>query len=207
MGAGTGTAWQHNVRWQPDHTLTVFDDGAAPKEHSQSRVIRERIDWAQRTVTLVSRDVHTPALLAGSQGNDQVLANGNSFVGWGEEPYFTEFGPTGQILFDAHLPAPGQSYRAYEFPWSATPAAPPAIAVQSTSVGSVTVYASWNGATGVSGWRILDGGSPTGLVPVATAARTGFETAIPLPSTAGYFAVQALSPTGQVLGTSPTTHP
>ncbi|HVA20210.1 MAG TPA: arylsulfotransferase family protein [Solirubrobacteraceae bacterium] len=207
MGAGTGTAWQHNVRWQPDHTLTAFDDGAAPKEHSQSRVIRERIDWAHRTVTLLSRDVHTPTLLAGSQGNDQVLANGNSFVGWGEEPYFTEFGPTGQILFDAHLPAPGQSYRAYEFPWSATPAAPPAIAVQSTSVGSVTVYASWNGATGVSGWRILDGGSPTGLVPVATAARTGFETAIPLPSTAGYFAVQALSPTGQVLGTSPTTHP
>jgi len=207
MGAGTGTAWQHNVRWQPDHTLTVFDDGATPKEHSQSRVIRERIDWALRTVTLLSRDTHTPALLAGSQGNDQVLPDGNSFVGWGEEPFFTEFSPTGQILFDAHIPAPGQSYRAYEFPWSATPAAPPAIAVQSAGAGNVTVYASWNGATGVSGWRILDGASPTGLVPVATAPRTGFETAIPLPITAGYFAVQALSPTGQVLGTSPTTQP
>ena len=33
------------------------------------------------------------ALLAepGSQGNDQILSDGNSFVGWGEEPYFTEF--------------------------------------------------------------------------------------------------------------------
>jgi hypothetical protein len=207
MGAGTGTAWQHDVRWQPDHTLTAFDDGAAPKAHSQSRVIRERISWAHRTVTLAGRDVHTPALLAGSQGNDQVLANGNSFVGWGEESYFTEFSPTGQILFDAHIPFPGQSYRAYEFPWNATPAAPPAIAVRSTGAGNVTVYASWNGATGVSSWRILDGASPTGLVPIATAARTGFETAIPLPSTAGYYAVQALGPASQVLGTSPAMHP
>ena len=45
MGSGTGTAWQHDVRWQPDGTLTIFDDGATPKEHSQSRAIRERIDW------------------------------------------------------------------------------------------------------------------------------------------------------------------
>jgi len=28
MGPGTGTAWQHDVRWQPDHTLTFFDNGA-----------------------------------------------------------------------------------------------------------------------------------------------------------------------------------
>src|SRR4029077_9135619 len=39
MGAGTGTAWQHDVRWQPDHTLTIFDNGAVPKAHSQSRAI------------------------------------------------------------------------------------------------------------------------------------------------------------------------
>jgi hypothetical protein len=207
MGSGTGTAWQHDVRWQPDHTLTAFDDGAAPKAHSQSRVIHERIDWAHRTVTLIGRNVHTPALLAGSQGNDQVLPNGDSFVGWGEQPYFTELSPSGQVLFDAHLPTPGQSYRAYRFPWNATPAAPPAIAVRPTGTATVTVYATWNGATGVSGWRILGGATPATLSPLVTAARTGFETAIPLQSTAGYFAVQALNAAGQVLGTSPTTHP
>ena len=202
MGAGTGTAWQHDVRWQPDHTLTVFDNGGYPGVHSQSRVIRERIDWSHRKVTLVGRDVRTPALLSGSQGNDQVLANGNSFVGWGEEPYFTEFGPTGQILFEGHLPSPGESYRAFRFPWSATPAASPVVAITATSA-TTTVYASWNGATGVSAWRVLGGATPATLSPTATAASTGFETAIAVDNTNADFAVQALGAGGEVLGTSP----
>jgi hypothetical protein len=201
MGPGTGTAWQHDVRWQADHTLTIFDNGATPKEHSQSRVIRERIDWAHRKVTLIARDVHTPALLTGSQGNDQLLSDGNSFVGWGEAPYFTEFSPTGQTLFEGHIPSPGESYRAFRFPWNATPATPPSVAVTSNS-GTATVYASWNGATDVTTWRILAGASPTTLTPIATATATGFETAIAVDSTDADFAAQALSATGQVLGTS-----
>ncbi len=206
MGSGTGTAWQHDVRWQPDRTLTIFDNGALPKKHPQSRVIRERIDWPHRTVTLVGRDVHTPALLSGSQGNDQLLPNGDSFVGWGEEPYFTEFSPSGQIVFDGRLPPTGQSYRDYRFPWNATPAAPPAIAVRSSGAGTATVYASWNGATGVSSWRVLAGASATRLSPIATAAHSGFETTIPVRSTSAYFAAQALGPDGEVLGTSPAAH-
>ncbi len=200
MGPGTGTAYQHDVRWQPDHTLTIFDNGAVPKAHSQSRIIRERIDWKHRKVLLVSRSVRTPALLAGSQGNDQVLANGNSFVGWGEDPYFTEFATTGQILFDGHFPSPGQSYRAYRFPWSATPAVPPKVAVVTKGAVS-TVYASWNGATGVSAWRVLGGPTPAALSTLATAPAAGFETAAAVPANAN-FAVQALGGGGEVLGTS-----
>jgi hypothetical protein len=206
MGPGTGTAWQHDVRWQPDHTLTIFDNGATPKEHSQSRVIRERIDWHRRDVTLVGRDVRTPPLLTGSQGDDQVLANGNSFVGWGEEPYFTEFSPSGQIVFEGHIPFPGESYRAFRFPWSATPATPPAIAVTPSSSGS-SVYASWNGATGVSAWRVLAGATPATLTAVASAAYSGFQTTIVVAGTAADYAVQALGAAGEVLGTSPTTQP
>ncbi len=202
MGAGTGTAYQHDVRWQPDHTLTIFDNGGVPKAHSQTRVIRERIDWAHRQVTLVSRYVRTPGLLAGSQGDDEVLGNGNSFVGWGEDPYFSEFSPTGQMLFDGHLPAPGQSYRAYRFPWSATPAAPPSVAVSARG-GQATIYASWNGATSVSSWRVIAGSRPTGLQPIATAPAAGFETTITVQSSDRYFAVQAIGASGQVLGSSP----
>jgi hypothetical protein len=202
MGAGTGFAWQHDVRWEPGNTLTIFDDGATPKAHSQSRAIRESIDWADRSVALVGRYVHTPPLLAGSQGNDQLLADGNSFVGWGEEPYFSEYGPAGETLFDAHIPSPGQSYRAYRFPWSATPAAPPSLAVRSSAAGGVTLYASWNGATGVSGWAALGGSSPSSMSVLATVPATGFETAIALGSSDAYFAVQALGAAGQVLGTS-----
>lgn len=202
MDAGTGTAWQHDVRWQPDHTLTLFDNGSVPKAHSQSRAIHERIDFAHRTVELVGRVTHTPSLLSGSQGDNQALPDGDSFVGWGEDPYFTEFSPSGQVLFDAHLPTPTQVYRAFRFAWSATPATPPSIAVKASSATAATVYASWNGATGVSSWRVLAGASATALAPVATAPNGGFETTVPVQSSAHELAVQALGPQGEVLGAS-----
>jgi hypothetical protein len=202
MGAGTGVAWQHDARWLPDGSLTIFDNGSKPKVHTQSRAIRERIDRRRHAVALVGRAVHSPKALAGSQGNDQVLQDGNSFVGWGEEPYFSEFSRSGQVVFEGRLPPTGQSYRAYRFPWSATSASAPAVAVSAAAEG-VTLYASWNGATGVSAWRALAGASAASLTAIATAPRGGFETAIPLQSTAGYFAAQALGPGGEVLATSP----
>jgi hypothetical protein len=206
MGSGTGTAWQHDVRWQPDRTLTIFDNGSTPKVHSQSRQIHVRIDWPHKAVTLLDRHVHTPALVSGSQGDSDTLPNGDVFVGWGEQPYITEFSPSGDVVFDARLPAPGQSYRAYRVPWSGTPAAPPSVAVRTTAPGTVTIYASWNGATAVRSWRVLGGDSPSGLVPLAGVTRTGFETAIPLPAAHPWFAVQALGADGQVLGTSQPAH-
>ncbi|MGA7705548.1 MAG: arylsulfotransferase family protein [Solirubrobacteraceae bacterium] len=202
MGAGTGMAYQHDARWQPDHTITVFDDGAVPKKHSQSRAIRLAIDWAHLTVHLVAREVRTPPLLTGSQGNDQILPNGDSFVGWGEVPYFTEFNPTGQMVLDGRMPYPAQSYRAYKFPWSGTPSTSPAIAVKASGAGTDTVYASWNGATGVSAWRVLAGSSSKSLIGVAGVPDSGFETAIPVQTTATHFAVQALDGSGRVLATS-----
>ena len=204
MDGGTGMAYQHDARWQPDHTITVFDDGAVPKKHSQSRAIRLAIDWAHLTVHLVGRDVRTPPLLTGSQGNDQVLPNGDSFVSWGEVPYFTEFSPSGQVVFEGRMPYPAQSYRAYKFPWSATPAEPPAIAVRAAGAGTETVYASWNGATAVAQWRVLAGPSATSLSPIATFAKAGFESADSVPSMGTHFAVQALDAEGRLLGTSPT---
>jgi hypothetical protein len=200
MGPGTGTAWQHDVRWQPDRTLTMFDNGSVPKEHTESRLLREKIDWAHRKVTLVGR--YAGHILSGSQGNDQVLPNGDSFVGWGEEPFMTEFAASGAVLFSARFPAPGQSYRAYRFPWSATPSTRPALAVKAGAGAAVTVYASWNGATSVTAWRVLAGPSASTLTAVAQVPSGGFETAIPLTSSEAAFAVQALGAEGQVLASS-----
>ena len=206
MGSGTGTAWQHDVRWQPDRTLTMFDNGSAPKAHSQSRQVHVRIDWRHKAVTLIDRHVHTPALLSGSQGDSDTLPDGDTFVGWGEQPYITEFSPSGEVVFDARLPPPGQSYRAYRVPWSATPTSPPSIAVRPAGPGAATIYASWNGATAVRSWRVLSGDAASTLAPVLSLARNGFETAISLPAAHPWFAVQALDAGGQVLGTSPPAH-
>jgi hypothetical protein len=202
MGPGTGTAWQHDIRWQPDHTLTLFDNGDSPKVHPQTRAVHERIDWGHRSVALISQTVHSPSLLANSQGNDQLLPGGSSFVGWGNLPYISEFSPTGKLVFDARLAAPGASYRAFTYPWTGTPTAPPALALRSGVGQALTAYASWNGATGVSAWQLLAGPGPSQLVPIATVPRAGFETAISAQTAQPYLAVTALDAGGRPLATS-----
>jgi Arylsulfotransferase (ASST) len=207
MGAGTRTAWQHDARRRLDGTFTLFDNGATPVVHPQSRAIDVRLDVRAKTASLVREAVHPgKGLVAGSQGNLQQLSDGAWLVGWGEVPYVSEFSATGALLFDAHLPSSYESYRAYRLPWTGQPRDAPALAVvRSGSAHGARVYASWNGATQMSSWRVLAGPSPAGLVPVASAARAGFETAISLPRLAAsaYVQVQALDAAGAVIGASP----
>ena len=206
MGPGTRTAWQHDAREQPDQTITFFDNGATPAIHRQSRAIDVRLDTQRKTATLVREDVHPgSALVAGSQGNVQSLAGGGWMVGWGESPYFSEFSADGRLLFDAHMPAAYESYRAYRLGWSATPPQPPALAAAAAVKGrGTTVYASWNGATAVASWRVLAGPSASALAPAGQSPRDGFETAIAVAAAApgGYVQVQALDASGAVIGVS-----
>jgi hypothetical protein len=204
MGAGTATAYQHDAREQPNGDITFFDNGGTPKAHPQSRAIELALNMQAMTATLVRRVEHAPALLAGSQGNTQALPDGSWMVGWGEEPWMSEYGSGGQVLFDAHLPAHWESYRVYRQSWSGRPSTPPAFAL-SRAGSKATVYASWNGATEVASWRVLAGASAAALAPVAAAARDGFETAIPLasaPPAGSFFEVQALDASGALLAAS-----
>jgi hypothetical protein len=205
MGPGASPAWQHDARARPDGTISFFDNGATPKVHSQSRVIVDALDSTHMTATLVSSFNHSTPLLAPSQGDFQPLSRGNWFVGWGQEPYFSEFAPEGRLLFDAHLPLTYQSYTVFKFPWFGNPTQPPRIAVRASSHGGRVVYTSWDGATAVAQWRLLGGTSPHALTPLTTVTRSGFETAITVSNTPRYLAVQALDTQGQVLSTSATS--
>ena len=204
LGAGVATAWQHDARQQPDGAITFFDNGSDPRVHPASRAIEVAIDTARGTATLVRSYHHPTPLVADSQGNVQTLANGDWVIGWGQAGYLSEVDPSGRLLFDAHLPSGWESYRAYVLPWSGRPTQPPSLALRSRPHG-VTAYVSWNGATGVAAWRILAGASSRALAPLASAPRSGFETAIPLPASAAghHLAVQALDARGDVLATSP----
>ncbi len=202
--AGTRTAWQHDPRELPDGSISVFDNGSSPTVHPQSRGIVVRLEPRTGTVTLVGQLTHTPALIAESQGNVQALPNGDWFLGWGQEPFFSEASPSGEQLFAAHFPAHEQSYRSFRLPWTGTPSHAPAIAFAPGGAGAGTVYASWNGATLVAAWRVLAGASAHALHAILTAPRSGFETPIALPGgTIGpYLAVQALDAAGNVLHAS-----
>ncbi len=203
MGSGTLTAFQHDATLLPNGLISVFDNGGVPIVHPQSRGILVALNQKAGTETLVSEFEHPgPALKAGSQGNVQLLPSGNLFIGWGAEPWFSEFSSSGQLLYDAHMPPGDESYRAYRFPWTGTPSGAPGIAASAGKTGPVTVYASWNGATEIASWRVLAGPSAHQLNAVATAERSGFETAIATPGPEAYVQVQALSASGAVLGTS-----
>jgi hypothetical protein len=204
MGSGTLTAFQHDATLLPNGLISVFDNGGVPIVHPQSRGILVALNQKAGTETLVSEFEHPgTALKAGSQGNVQLLPSGNLFIGWGAEPWFSEFSPSGQLLYDAHMPTGDESYRTYRFPWTGTPSGAPAIAASAGTTGPVTVYASWNGATEIASWRVLAGPSAKQLTQVASGARSGFETAIPTPGPEAYVQVQALNASGTVLGTSP----
>jgi hypothetical protein len=129
-------------------------------------------------------------------GSLEPLANGNEMVGWGSSPFITEYSASGDMLLDARLPGSDITYRAKVEPWVGLPLYPPAAAARRQD-GKTTVYASWNGATEVTSWKVLAGGQT-----VATAAKSAFETAIPVSRSANTFTVQALDAHGKVIGTS-----
>jgi hypothetical protein len=208
FGPDASFAFQHDVRVraQNDAVVTVFDDGGGPPNvHGESRGLKLRLDLKRMTATRIVRDLHAPPLLAQYEGNDDELAGGDDLIGWGEQPYFSEYTSTGQPVFDARLGDSNPVYRVYKFRWSGAPQTLPALAVTLHN-GAEIAYASWNGATSVHSWRVLGGASADSLALVATAANRNFETAIRIHPEA-YVEVQALGPSGQVLGTSQPERP
>ena len=204
-GPGTSTVFQHDVLVQPNGVFTMFDDGGGPPTVRAGRAISVAVNESAKTVTLVKQYQHNPPLDTNFEGNAQELPNGDMFVGWGQQPYFTEFSAAGKQIFDARFTSNTSSYRAYRFQWTGQPTTPPSIAAGANNDTTSEVWASWNGATTVSSWRVLAGPSSGSLTQLETVPRQGFETGISASTGMPYFAVQALGSSGQVLGTSSTT--
>ena len=96
MGKGTTFAWQHDARHHGARSISLFDDvggaaGGAPVARG-----RDRARHGSMRATLHRQYTHRPRALAHALGSMQVLPNGNVLVGWGTEPYFTEYGPDGK---------------------------------------------------------------------------------------------------------------
>ena len=197
-------AWQHDVRRQPDGTMTVFDNEGPPHGGPESRAIVLNVDEKARTSRLVREYRHPSPLLATSQGSVQLLPNGNVFVGWGAEPFVSEFTAAGELVFDAQLGKDYLSYRAYRLPWHGVGEGSPAVAAKRVRGGGIEIFASWNGDTRTRFWVVLAGGSSGDLLPAAARPRDGFETALVAHGGARRIAVRALDYGGRVLGQSPT---
>jgi len=208
LGPGVKFYWQHDAEFQPGGLISVFDNGSDPPKEKQSRGLLLAPNFSNHTVRLVKQFTNpTKTLLAESQANMLSLPGGDWLLGYGRLPNFTEFDSSGHVLFDATLGKNVQNFRTYLSPWSGHPGSTPALAIQSGAAGTLTVAASWNGATEVASWQVLAGASPTSLTPTASAPKSGFQTSIAVKPTPAYLAVRALNASGGVIGLSPTIKP
>ena len=209
FGPGASFQWQHDVALAPGSTVTMFDDhccqltggGTSVPPTGPSRGLVLELNQSTHVATLEAQYGNREGFKSEYMGDTEPLANGNTFVGWGSAPYFTEYSAAGKLLLEAEFPGSDLSYRTMVEPWVGLPLTPPVGAVRTTAA-KTTVYASWNGATQVVSWRVLAGSSASHMAAVGTAAKAGFETAIPLTGEYKSFKLQALSASGRVIGTS-----
>lgn len=116
--AGEIFAWQHDPEAIGHNEYTFFDnESAGTPEFPVSRTVTVTLDPRDRVATLIASDDQAEGLVAPSQGNAQTTPDGGLFVGWGALPYFSEFDPSGRLVFNAEFPTGVNTYRAYTLPW------------------------------------------------------------------------------------------
>ena len=208
LGPDVAFAWQHNPTAVDDHGLVrIFDNEAAPEVLPYSRVIWVRHDDVKKTAKLERWLKHPDGLLAPSQGNAQGLDNGDTFVGWGALPRFSEFDERSNLLFDAALPTGYNSYRAYRFAWRGEPDTRPTAIAARTTDGDTVVHAIWNGATEVARWDVVAGAGEDrdDRHRVASTPWNGLDTSIQVGEFLQSVVVVARDRAGRELGRSAVT--
>ena len=209
LGDRAKFAFQHDARFRPGSEISMFDNNccgnpmAAPQPVSekQSRGLILKLDENAKTATFVKEQTLYD-LIAGTQANQQLLPNGNTFIGWGQQPFLSEHTRAGKLLLSVRYTDPASSYRAYRYQWTGRPTGRPAVAAR-VSGSRTRVYVSWNGATEVASYRVFGGPTSRRLRVVAKrVGRQGFETSALVRSAGPIFRVQALDRRGRVLGTS-----
>jgi outer membrane protein assembly factor BamB len=118
--AGEIFAFQHDPEALGGNVYTVFDDESDGHStlYSSSRAVTISLDPATDTATLIKSVNQPEDLTAGLFGSAQTTKNGDLFVSWGGLSYFSEFSPSGKLLFNAKLANGVGTYRAYRLPWN-----------------------------------------------------------------------------------------
>ncbi|KAM5344559.1 hypothetical protein ACJ41O_013094 [Fusarium nematophilum] len=223
----TAFAYQHDARLlhrSDDGNVEILSlfDNAASHDHHISPFSRGRIIQLNHE-TKTAKALHTynapDGISAQSQGNAQVLPNGNVFVNWGQAGAVTEFSQDGDVLFHAYVDSAPvgrlvQNYRGFRFNWTGIPSEEPAVvAIRSKVGGAVGIYVSWNGDTETAIWRFYAKSISNPIEQrerretlLGEVKRTGFETRLGVESADldhSLVFVEAVDVRGEVLRRSP----
>jgi hypothetical protein len=193
--------YQHNARFHGPTTISLFDNGAIPKEEPYTRPIVLKIDPATKTAKILKTYVRPKKLSSPFEGNLELLPGGGAFVGWGGIRKLTEFSPAGRVLFEMTLPY-GDTYRGYRLPWTGSPGGKPLVAVAGDRA-----YARLSGKKRIARWQVLAGPDSDHLAVVASRPWAGLETMIGLETPPKAVAVRALDAAGRTLGRSAALSP
>ena len=172
--------------------------------HETSRALTVRVDEQSKTAKVVRELKHPKKLLSATQGGAQPLPNGNTFVGWGSQRYFSEYDDDGKLVFDAEFARGNDNYRAYRLPWEGRPAERPKV-VASGSGGTVTAHGELErrhrASRAGSSWPAP---SEDALEPVSDAEVDGFETTVKgRDGCSRWWRCARSTPTAKTLATSP----
>ncbi|KAL0058749.1 hypothetical protein AAF712_014557 [Marasmius tenuissimus] len=207
MGEGTDFAYQHDARWAGENRISLFDNAGTDwtSTADTARGMLLEVDTAAMKVTLIREFLPYARQTSPSQGNMQMLDDGNVLIGWGSKPYFSEYDSNGNMMYSVHFGVGDvQAYRTIRGPWVGRPNTKPDIGFSKTDV-----FASWNGATEVATWELFGSTSayPEGRVSLNKTAKTDFETAIGYTGSTSYefYQVAALDRNGEYLGYSEFT--
>ncbi|KAJ5221551.1 uncharacterized protein N7469_010438 [Penicillium citrinum] len=198
LGEGVDFCWQHDTRMHGKYLqhetkgskeiISFFDNSAhenlaggpdlQTRAFSAGKIVE--LDTENWTAKLLAEFRAPGDLSVRSQGNMQLLPNGNVFINWGYDGAMSEHKPDGTTIFfsgmDSGRLGPGsENYRAFKFDWHALPYEEPALVAFKESNGT-SLYVSWNGDTETKVWRFFGEDEKGQRKLLGQAKRTGFET-------------------------------
>ena len=205
---GTEFCYQHDVRvlsvdgdtW----TISLHNNGNTEQDVGNQVTTGLVIDVHFNTSTITpNKRMWNPEapVFAVSQGSFQSLGNGHWLAGHGATPITEEYDENGALVMNAQF---GNNrvqlnYRAYRDQWVGTPKTKPAV-VACADAGKTVAYVSWNGATGITDWRVRTGTSGANSTAMVVVPKNGFETWIELGAPVRSVRVEAVG--GPQSGTS-----
>ncbi|KIK52282.1 hypothetical protein GYMLUDRAFT_77877 [Collybiopsis luxurians FD-317 M1] len=219
---GANYSWQHHARMHNNNTISVFNNGASTWEQdfAFSQGLLLKYNMSTMTVSLINSRTPFNHILSQGEGSMQVMENGHSLVGWGQQPYYSQHDENGNTMWSAQFGLNSSAYRTFLHDWVGRPNTPPSVHVSNaSSFNNVSVYAWWNGATEVTAWQLLGANthhasqsSPTDNIQLSRATTLGdpvgkydFETTLTYHGRQGdfeFYQVAALDANGHVLGYS-----
>jgi hypothetical protein len=134
IGPGAAFAWQHDPEPLGNDTYRIFDNNSnqvLPPPYLPAHALTIHINMATKTAVDVGHINYSgPTMIAGSQGDTQLLPGSHILIGWGAGADITEVNANRQQVFDAAFKGSGfNTYRAYKAPWVGTPATFPTVSM------------------------------------------------------------------------------